>query len=1620
MADADELCETIMRELHDVVISESGDVDEELEELTFQQDTVSDDIPPSLLSYFETSKSRAARSEKFILEELEDFTASRHTEDMKKLPNELDKDMMKKQVTFDTENESISSAETEALFSHNLSVCPDSEDEAETDEYVGPGLGTIQSSEKEEQIKNSTESHREHREKRHCEEMKTEEKRRQRHRDFQEELKKIMEAEKLHQRELELMKKRAQEKLEEEFLLKQELICNLQKQVEEEKKMREEEQKRFKEEGEKKRKEEEEKRRREDEDRRKKEDEIIKRERKRMEEQMRRKKEEKRKMEEIKLKEEIRRKREEEQRKTEEEEKRRFQEEEKGKKEEEQKMIQEDMRKKEEERKINETRLKEEGKMRQIEEEERERKENEEKIKERDKSRKSEEETKAMDKMMAKKMEEDKRRKNEEEMVKEWQKKEKQDSKNSNEDNKKREEERKIAKELEVRTKTEEVRKKVEERRIEEKGKNMEEEMMMAKQMNKKEGEDKDIEEMQLKEDGEKRKKEHNMEFSDKKKEEVKTTEEDKRPWQEQEMRTQKEEEEHNSMEKEIRVKKEMEQNRDKRKMEPEVKTKDDVRRNKADKWRIKEDVRKDKEEEMQMEERGLKGEEETNNFGVQDAEKEERLKLQEKKRDKDGLKSQNKTKNIKPTSSCTVSLQSECTVGASSSENVQQLDPNKNILYTSTSQTMKQQDADVSPRSSSCPLPVCLPEHTEQKRLSWMRDCIPWSRLSLQNKSKQKVHVRSRRGLRRASEACSLPPVCPQTLLQSPGCRSLQEVTTVTLEDLPGCSFVTLAQCPQLQSLTLRRCGLKSLEGINQLPQLRYIDVQGNDISFVDCENMASLQVLRLGHNKLTSIHGLSGAENLNVLDLSHNSITRIAGLESIRRLQSLSLDHNQLISTKGLRDTYTLLHLDCSHNHLAGAEGVENCALLQTLDLRSNSLTEPPSLNNHILLRELHLDDNSISSLQGLAVCWLPLMHHLSAAENRITLLPSLSDFVSLTNLDLRFNCMSELQNVCEGVEGCLFLQEVHLSGNPLQQEIGWRSTLQKAVAGLRAIDGEETDSFLSAPAAQQLSLASGSFLTLCQAQLKQIRDLQQQHSRELSNASAPLDAVKRSCRHFTETLKLAVDQRLAHEYGDTVVSAGQTMLEETLDMDSAAPKKLAEHSEIGSTEKAPPVIPNRNNTNWTLEEKLSFSHLGLHSLATMETTTSSQLKVAPVSNHPDLDSKNTAAVVIQQRWRKYRQKCGNISSPPTAEKGGERGGDGGTPESGPSDVDRSVVGQDYAATIIQAFWRGFALRRRLETALAAVTCPDSGEDEAFEEVDVDGFVFDEAALEKHWTLPLSEESSFRHQHGSEQPLSLKYTLPPTPSWRPKQAWVAGEQVDSTGMEVSPESSIRSKSPASTAALSGLSARSEKIVQEWGFHDSNTALLMLKRAQKMRSKKQQQNKYRDPSVCLALFRNCKYQQAPVEARNRPAPHNRNHVKVCRAKLDLEQAEQTEQVTQERAQQWLHTQSDRDSESEHFLPEISSVVLNGGRVQLVADPAHAERLHHASGLWASSSLVSQPCKERNYPCSNSLGHARKEVLSPQRVQSAPTRRERISLRDNPVQLSGGWGGGKKRDKVYK
>uniref|UniRef100_W5NHR4 Leucine-rich repeats and IQ motif containing 1 n=1 Tax=Lepisosteus oculatus TaxID=7918 RepID=W5NHR4_LEPOC len=977
----------------------------------------------------------------------------------------------------------------------------------------------------------------------------------------------------------------------------------------------------------------------------------------------------------------------------------------------------------------------------------------------------------------------------------------------------------------------------------------------------------------------------------------------------------------------------------------------------------------------------------------------------------------------------------------------------------------------------------MCLPECTEQKRLAWMKACTPWSKISMQNKRKEVV---KRKVIRRGS-AVQLPALSTNTILQSGDWISLQQVTAVTLQDLPGCSLSTLSECTKLQMLTMKRCGLKALEGISGCKDLKYINVQENAIQYINCQGMDNLDVLLLNHNQLASIHGLDGAVNLHALELSHNHITRIlyfhflvkpsekkvtfcqkispsghtqikniechedviwqhliimneatnimssdllrrkqfncSGLESLKKLQRLVLSHNQLISTKGLKDTATLLHLDCSYNHLTEIEGIENCALLCTLKLQGNNLTEPPSLVNHVLMKELYIDDNSISSLESLSACWLPLLQVLSLSQNSLTHIPPLLDFLSLKELDVSCNCISELRDVHLSLEGSTNLRELNLTGNPVQQETNWRSSLQKMLPGLKKINGEPISSTQVYLTDRSARPPPGSFLALCQAQLKQLELLLKRHDRELHILS-PLDAPMIRSQQSDELITLAEEHRYAHEYGDLSVNDGDEpetqsnlLMQEGSDRHQHNFPFISKAKENNQVSKDPStrwitasqVQPTVNCCTVSQEEgnqegQISGVNAEISSLRIGER----QIRfIHPLTNRPSLFksegciaavviqshwrghlcrrnirlllAQQAAALVIQSAWRKYSICRNNWNK----------------------DICLDIM--ERAAIVIQATWKGYVLRKKLASALAAVKTNEVDDD--FEEVNMEDFAFDEAALEKEWItldskcfpskmLPLSDQLYWPKPPSHQ---AIKDKNMPVVLCNPKQAWLSEESEKMTkeqqnSSSLNPESSSRRLSSASRAE-SALTSEKEKLLEEWGIKDSYTAHLILRRAHKMKSKKQQQKKLLDPAVRLALFKSNENKHTPVKLPKKMYPPKLSCFKGLEVELapsDTIKGDQSE-CSKERTYQWLHTQvviSDTSSsfmKSDRFLPEIDPDVLNGGRVQLVASPVSREGLDQETLSMASGSALTQPCREYNQTHRHSVGRTMKEYFFPKK-----------------------------------
>ncbi|NXH00133.1 LRIQ1 protein, partial [Loxia leucoptera] len=174
--------------------------------------------------------------------------------------------------------------------------------------------------------------------------------------------------------------------------------------------------------------------------------------------------------------------------------------------------------------------------------------------------------------------------------------------------------------------------------------------------------------------------------------------------------------------------------------------------------------------------------------------------------------------------------------------------------------------------------------------------------------------------------------------------------------------------------------------------------------------------------------------------------------------------------------------------------------------------------------------------------------------------------------------------------------------------------------------------------------------------------------------------------------------------------------------------------------------------------------------------------------------------------------------------------------------------------AATVIQAFWKGCLLRKKLASALADVKS-DELEDE-YEEINVDAFTFSEKfsrpsdSSEQSNSLPQEvwQCANRPHSHSAEKihflTRSGKETISQLSNWKEKKEVLF------------------------------MSEKEEKISEEWGFKDISTAQLMLKRAHKMKPKKYS-NKSLDPAVRLALFKNNENKHLSVKPPGKTQPIN-------------------------------------------------------------------------------------------------------------------------------------------------
>ena len=210
---------------------------------------------------------------------------------------------------------------------------------------------------------------------------------------------------------------------------------------------------------------------------------------------------------------------------------------------------------------------------------------------------------------------------------------------------------------------------------------------------------------------------------------------------------------------------------------------------------------------------------------------------------------------------------------------------------------------------------------------------------------------------------------------------------------DLTGCRFPAddlqiIAALPVLSNLTLANCGLSTIAGL---------------------ENAIALTDLNLANNTIRNLDPLATLNRLKSIDLQHNAVTSLSALSGLSALESLNVSYNSLTSISPIGTCNILQYLNVGNNKLTSLSGIETLNVLTYLFASENKITDVTLAANCLELKELYLSNNALTDITCLSV--LNKLETLDFSYNQCTAIPAFADDAALRTIDGSYNALTSL---------------------------------------------------------------------------------------------------------------------------------------------------------------------------------------------------------------------------------------------------------------------------------------------------------------------------------------------------------------------------------------------------------------------------------------------------------------------------------------------------------------------------------------------------------------------------------------------------------------------------------
>lgn len=205
---------------------------------------------------------------------------------------------------------------------------------------------------------------------------------------------------------------------------------------------------------------------------------------------------------------------------------------------------------------------------------------------------------------------------------------------------------------------------------------------------------------------------------------------------------------------------------------------------------------------------------------------------------------------------------------------------------------------------------------------------------------------------------------------------EDMEDLIDLTISETPLSQedLSMIGSLPNLERLTLQKCGLTTLNGIENATKLTYLDLSGNAVvNITPVTSLTNITELYLNENSLQSLSGISGLSRLSVLNVSNNVIASVSDLVGCTSLRELNISSNNLSSLDEITQLHSLAKLNFSNNSVTSLPDWDKTCGLITIDGSYNNITSLEPLAGLENLNNVFMDYNqNLESVTCLKDCY------------------------------------------------------------------------------------------------------------------------------------------------------------------------------------------------------------------------------------------------------------------------------------------------------------------------------------------------------------------------------------------------------------------------------------------------------------------------------------------------------------------------------------------------------------------------------------------------------------------------------------------------------------------------